>query len=141
MLPECWVLRTRYAPWDPLLHYLGFHWSDSWGQGRGSQSFVAQEMWCLPRKYWNSGQQWHWELKKIYISHVSKISMVGESKWVFKKSKLNKPKINVAQILPRGPIEGRLCLVAPTGVRDSTLKKKQKRNENENFSHYLITTY
>lgn len=67
--------------------------------------------------------------------------MVGESKWVFKKSKLNKPKINVAQILPRGPIEGRLCLVAPTGVRDSTLKKKQKRNENENFSHYLITTY
>lgn len=47
----------------------------------------------------------------------------------------------MAQILPRGPIEGRLCLVAPTGVRDSTLKKKQKRNENENFSHYLITTY
>lgn len=53
----------------------------------------------------------------------------------------------MAQILPRGPIEGRLCLVAPTGVRDSTLKKKAKtkrlhiRNENENFTHYLITTY
>lgn len=47
----------------------------------------------------------------------------------------------MAQILPRGPIEGRLCLVAPTGVRDSTLKKKQKRNENENFTQYLITTY
>lgn len=68
--------------------------------------------------------------------------MVGESKWVFKKSKLNKPKINVAQILPRGPIEGRLCLVAPTGVRDSTLKKKAKKKRKWElftlFNYYIL---
>lgn len=55
----------------------------------------------------------------------------------------------MAQILARGPVEGRLCLVVPVGVSDSTLKKKMKRlhfrNENGTFTHtihlHVITKY
>lgn len=53
----------------------------------------------------------------------------------------------MAQILARGPVEGRLCLVVPVGVSDSTLKKMKRlhfRNEmgtSHTIHLHVITKY